>query len=133
MIQIFKTLLRICILCQFLVFFSFLFFLFFFSGLQVRHMVVSRLGVELDLRLLAYTTSHGNVGSLTHPEGPGIKPTSSWILVTCISNFPLSLRGRDREVVRFKRHQKAQTSSSLLYYPVNTPTIISSTDQGGMY
>ena len=31
------------------------------------------------------TTAHGNAGSLTHWSRPGIKPTSSWILVRFIS------------------------------------------------
>ena len=30
---------------------------------------------------MTYTTAHGNAGSLNHRTGPGIKPTSSWILV----------------------------------------------------
>ena len=32
-----------------------------------------------------YTTAHGNTGLLTHWAGPGIKLTSSWILVRFIS------------------------------------------------
>ena len=28
----------------------------------------------------AYTTAHGNAGSLTHGARPGIEPASSWIL-----------------------------------------------------
>ena len=52
---------------------------FFFLGLHPRHMEVSRLGVELELQLQAYTTmgdpsctsatyttAHGNAESLTH-------------------------------------------------------------------
>ena len=35
-------------------------------GLYLQHMEVHRLGVELELQLLAYTTGHGNTGSLTH-------------------------------------------------------------------
>ena len=39
-------------------FFSFLFFFFFFFfGPQVQHMEVPRLGVELELQLLAYTAA----------------------------------------------------------------------------
>ena len=34
------------------------------------------------------TTAHGNVGSLTHWLRPGIKPTSSWILVGFVSSEP---------------------------------------------
>ena len=30
------------------------------------HMEVPRLGVKLELQLLAYTIAHGNAGSLTH-------------------------------------------------------------------
>ena len=35
-----------------------------------------------------YTTAHGKTGSLTHWARPGIKPTSSWILVGFISIAP---------------------------------------------
>ena len=60
------------------------------------HMEVHRLGAELVLQLLAYTTatatqdpshvcdlhhSSGNAGSLTHWVRPGIELVSSWILV----------------------------------------------------
>ena len=74
---------------------------FFFSFLGLRHlqhMEVSRLGVELELQLLAYTTatvmqdpnhvyttSHDNTGSLTPWVRPGIKSTSSWILVRFVN------------------------------------------------
>ena len=62
--------------------------------------VISRLGVELELQLPAYTaaiampdpavsatytTAHGNTGSLTHWVGPGIEPESPWILVGFIT------------------------------------------------
>ena len=84
---------------------SFLFFLFFFLGLHKRLMEVSRLGIELELQQPAYatitamqcriralsanyTTAHSNAGSLTHWEGPGIKPASSWILVGIVSTEP---------------------------------------------
>ena len=83
--------------------FWFWFFPFGFLGLHLWHMDVLRLGVESELQLsvhtittvngiramsVAYTTAHGNVGSLTHCARPGIKPTSSWTLlrfgfVTC--------------------------------------------------
>ena len=57
--------------------FVFRFLSFVFLGLHLRHMEVSRLGVKLELQLLAYatatatwdptyTTAHGNAGSLTH-------------------------------------------------------------------
>ena len=47
--------------------FSFLFLSFFllFRATPAAH-EVPRLGVELELQLLAYTTAHGNTGSLTH-------------------------------------------------------------------
>ena len=45
---------------------SFFFFFFCFSGLHLRLMKVPRLGVELELQLLAYTTAHSNARSLTH-------------------------------------------------------------------
>ena len=37
---------------------------------------------------VTYTTAHGNIRSLTHWARPGIKPTSSWILVRFISAEP---------------------------------------------
>ena len=37
---------------------------------------------------VTYTAAHGNAGSLTHCEGPGIKPVSSWILVRFIPAEP---------------------------------------------
>ena len=45
-----------------------LFFFFFslFLGLYLQHIEVPRLGVESELQLLVYTTSHSNAGSLTH-------------------------------------------------------------------
>ena len=76
------------------VFFSF-FFPFFFRA-ALWHMEVPRLGVKLELRLLAYTTAtatpdlscsydlhhkaHGNAGSLACWMRPGIEPASLWIL-----------------------------------------------------
>ena len=65
-------------------------FLFLFLGLHLRDMDSSRLGVESELQLLAYTTAtatpdpshvcvlHHNTRSLTHGVGLGIEPTSSW-------------------------------------------------------
>ena len=35
-----------------------------------------------------YTTAQGNAGSLTHWVEPGIKPTSSWMLVGFVSAEP---------------------------------------------
>ena len=71
----------------FLMLISFLFFLFFFcfSGLHPLHMEVPRLGVKLDLQLLAYNTANGNTGSLTHWARPWIETASSWILVSFIT------------------------------------------------
>ena len=45
---------------------GFFFVLFCFLGPHPRHMEVPRIGVELELQLLAYTTAQGNAGSLTH-------------------------------------------------------------------
>ena len=60
---------------------SFAIYLFIILGLHPPHMEVPRLGVELELKLLVYTTAaamqiqatsvtytaaHGNAGSLTH-------------------------------------------------------------------
>ena len=36
----------------------------------------------------AYTTAHGNDGSLTHWSRPGIEPSSSWIVVCFITTEP---------------------------------------------
>ena len=38
--------------------------------------------------MTATYTAHGNTGSLTHQVGPGIKPTSSWILVVFVTAEP---------------------------------------------
>ena len=70
---------------------------FFFLRLRLWHMEVPRLGVRLQLQLLAYTIATDYIRSkpwlrpapqvktmpdpLTHWERPGIEPTSSWILV----------------------------------------------------
>ena len=82
----------------------FCFVLFFcFLELHPRHMEVTRLGIELELQLPAYTTAtatwflshvcnlptaHGHGRALTHWERPGIKPASLWILVRFISTAP---------------------------------------------
>ena len=64
-----------------------------FLGLYLWHMKVPRLGVNLELQLLAYTTAMpwassmtyieacGNTRSLTHQVRPRIEPTSSWMPV----------------------------------------------------
>jgi len=48
-----------CILFYFIFFFLLL-------GLDLWHIEVPRLVVELELQLLIYTTAHSNNGSLTH-------------------------------------------------------------------
>ena len=48
-------------------------------------MKVPRLRVKLELQLLAYTTTHGKAGSLTHLARPRIEPKSSWILVEYVT------------------------------------------------
>ena len=71
-------------------FFGCLFFLlvFCFLGLHQWHIEVPGLGVESELQLLAYTTAHGNAGSLTHRARPGIEPASLWMLVRFVSAEP---------------------------------------------
>ena len=58
------------------------------------HMGVPRLGLKLELQLLAhrilgasatYNTAQSNTGSLTHWVRPEIKPTSLWIVVGFIT------------------------------------------------
>jgi len=81
-------------------------FFFFFLGLYLQKLDVSRLGVESELPLLAYTKSTAtpdrshicglhvvcsNSGSLTHWARPGIESASSWTLC-CVVN-PLSHSG----------------------------------------
>ena len=58
-------------------------------------MEVLRLGVKLELQLLASATvtatsdpAHGNARSLTHGVRPGIERTTSWFLVGLISAVP---------------------------------------------
>ena len=63
-------------------------------------MEVPRLGVKLELQLLAYTTAnamwesviyttaHGNTRSLTQWARPGMKLESSWILVGFVTTVP---------------------------------------------
>ena len=87
----------------FIFWFIFLFCFFLFLGLHLQHMEVPRLGVKLELQLLAYTTATamsnlssicnlccnlrqfwGNSGSLTHWMRPGnrthILMDISWVL-----------------------------------------------------
>ena len=75
-----------------------LIFIFCFLWLHLQNMEVPRLGVKFELQLLAYTTAtpdpsriwnlYHNSGPLTYWAGPGIKPTSSWILARFISTEP---------------------------------------------
>ena len=54
-------------------------------------MEVPRLGVKLELKLPAtYTIAHSNARSLNHLVRPGIKHTTSWLLVGFISTVPLT-------------------------------------------
>ena len=56
---------------------GFCFVLFYFQGPHLWHMDVPRLGVKLELQQPAYTTAHGNTGSLTHWGRPALEPASS--------------------------------------------------------
>ena len=56
-------------------------------GMRPWHVEVPRLGVESELQLRAYTTAHGNAGSLTQWSRPGIKPASLWILVRFVNHW----------------------------------------------
>ena len=74
-------------------------FFFFFLGPHMLYMEVPRLGVEWELQLLAYSTAtamtdlscicnlhhSSQQDQLLNPLRPGIKPTSSWILVRFLS------------------------------------------------
>ena len=79
-------------------------FFLFFLGPHLRHLEVPRLGVKLELQLLTYTTTYTAKEDLSHRcdlhhsswehqilnhwARPGIKPTSSWILVGLITAEP---------------------------------------------
>ena len=65
-----------------------LLFFFVFLGPYSHHMEVPRLGVQLELYLLAYTTAHSNAGHLTYWARPGIEPVSSGMLVRFVSREP---------------------------------------------
>ena len=77
--------------------------LFFFLGLRQWHMEVPRLGIKLELQLLAYTIATAtwepsciwptpqlmcNARSLTQWTRPVIEPESSWILVGFVTTEP---------------------------------------------
>ena len=69
--------------------FIYLFIYFYcFLRLYLQHMEVPRLGIELELQLPAYTTAHGNTGSLIHWARLEIESTSSWILVGFVTTEP---------------------------------------------
>jgi len=59
-----------------------------FLGPHPQHIEVPRLGVKLELQLPAYTTAHGNAGSLTHRTRSGIESTTSWRVVRFVSAAP---------------------------------------------
>ena len=75
--------------------------LFCFLGPHLQHMEVPRVGVESEPQQPAYViatatrdpslicnlhhTAHSNAGSLTQRARPGIKPTTSWLLVRFVS------------------------------------------------
>ena len=63
-------------------------FSFCFLGLHLWHMEVPRVGVKMELQLPAYTTAHGNTGSLNHWSRLGIKLKFSWILVGFLTTEP---------------------------------------------
>ena len=54
----------------------------------MQHVEVSKIGVESELQLLAYTTTHNNARSPSHRVEPGIEPASSWILVGFLTAVP---------------------------------------------
>ena len=55
----------------------------------MQHIEVPRLGVELELKLLAYVRhSHSHAGYLTYWVRLGIEPSSLWILVMFITAGP---------------------------------------------
>ena len=71
-----------------------------FLGLHPQNMEVPRLGLnqsyscqptlqpqqcKIPAASVTCTTVHGNMASLTHQVRPGIKPTSSWILIGFIT------------------------------------------------
>ena len=58
-------------------------FLFVFLGPHPQHMEVPRLGVELGLQLLAYTTAHRNARFLTTEQGHGLN--------LCLHGYQLGL------------------------------------------
>ena len=83
--------------------FPFFFFFFFFLGPHPWHVEVPRLGSnwscshwptpqlqqhQIQAASATYTTGHSNARSLTHWSRPGIKLTSSWVLVRYVSTEP---------------------------------------------
>ena len=82
---------------------TFMLFFFFFLSSHLQHIEVPRLGVKLEQQLMAYTPatamqdpshicnslhSSRQRHSSTHWGGPGIEPSSSWILLRFITTKP---------------------------------------------
>ena len=88
----------------------FLFFVFVFLGPHLWHTEVPRLGVELELQPLAYTTAHSNARSLTHCVRPGIEPTASWILVRFVNCWAV-MRTPIFQFLHFKQMASCSTHS----------------------
>lgn len=107
-------------------------FFFCFLGPQVQHIEVPKLGVESELKLLAYaiamatrdprhicnpyTIAHGNTRSLTHWLRPGIKAASSWILVGL---FPLSYNRNSPDCI-LKETERESDYRFILLQCINT-------------
>ena len=82
-----QTIIRNANVFYFILFYFILFYFFLLLGLDLWHIEVPRLVVELELQLLTYTTAHSNNGFLTHWVRPGIEPAFSWILVGFVTHW----------------------------------------------
>ena len=119
-------------LYSFIYLFIYLFIYSVYLGPYPWHMEVPRLGVQLELQLPAYATAqqfgiwaasvtyatgHGNTRSLAHWARPGIKPTTSWFLVS--DSFPLRYDGNSKLYSLFKTNpfSHSLSSSHLCYWP----------------
>ena len=72
---------------------------------------------------MAYTTAHGNAGSLTHWERPGIKPATSRFLVRFVSTEPRwELPDCIFELIRWQIYSKPKNHRTDFQY--NWPPII---------
>ena len=69
-------------------FFSFFFFFFFFFRAAGAVYGSSMARGQIGAVPSSLQHSHSNAGSLTHWAGPGIEPTSSWILIVFVSAEP---------------------------------------------